>query len=699
MPMSRIRGGLGHAPMDPVWPALLAATLALMPGLSPAVSPPYGDETTFLTEDLPVVLSATRLSQSPHEAPAAVTVIDQDMIRTSGARSLADVLRLVPGMQAGFANANTPVITYHGLSDEFSRRMQVLVDGRSVYVPSFGGVPWISLPLALEDIARIEVIRGPNAASYGANAFLGTISIRTRHAAEEAGLYAKANAGKDDIRDGVLRAGGAWGEADFRLTGRYQRDNGFNATVDDEGRDWDNYDSYRTRSITGRLDYQSGPGGHWELQFGLNDAPRKQGSLLTDSEGNPKRTRDDYANFIQARWDRMLAPKHHLTLQFYRNEYNYNEDGTPVESADEVFPGATVATPFDADIDTVRYDLDLQHRFEPGRTLRWVWGLSARRDRVKSESWFSENGWLDNDLYRAFGNLELRPTDRLLINAGAMLEHNDFTETAFSPRLALNYQLTPRHTLRGAVSRATRTPAFIEELADAPLNAELTIPGLGTLELPEVYSFLDASGDLDSEEIVSAEVGYFGEWLAGELLVDVKLYYEEIDDLITAFERDEIGTLDLLGMPVAVGVPTVDFRNRDWVRAQGVETQIDWKPNPATFVRLGYSYTELDSSDRDEDYSNTAPRHGVVLFARHRLRHDAEVSLAYHYAGKMAWIEWDKIDSIRRLDLRTAIRLPTRGMETELAFVVQNALGPFEEFRRGNEFEARPYAQLIVRAK
>lgn len=147
-------------------------------------APGSGEDDVYFG-DLPIVLSATRLSQPLTEVPVAITVIDREMIEASGARELADVFRLVPGFVVGSVNGHQRMVGYHGLLDAFNRRMQVLVDGRSVYTSTFGGVRWTDLSLALEDIERIEVVRGPNAATYGPNSFLGVISIKTRHALED----------------------------------------------------------------------------------------------------------------------------------------------------------------------------------------------------------------------------------------------------------------------------------------------------------------------------------------------------------------------------------------------------------------------------------------------------------------------------------------------------------------------------------
>ena len=164
-------------------------------------------ERDFLS-DMPVVLSVSRLAQPLPEAPGAITVIDREMIRASGFHELPDVLRLVPGFLVGHLTGGITTVNYHALAEDNSRRMQVLVDGRSVYTPSFGGVDWSNLPIALEDVDRIEVIRGPNGATFGANAFLATINIITRHPSQDEGAAMAFSAGQEDLRVGLEIAAG-----------------------------------------------------------------------------------------------------------------------------------------------------------------------------------------------------------------------------------------------------------------------------------------------------------------------------------------------------------------------------------------------------------------------------------------------------------------------------------------------------------
>lgn len=122
---------------------------------------------------VPEVLTATRLKQSPAEVPGSISVLDRELIVASGARDIPELMRLVPGMMVGYLSGNQPTVNYHGTSMSGARRLQVLIDGRSVYRPGLASVDWSDLPLALEDVERIEVFRGPNTVSYGANALMG----------------------------------------------------------------------------------------------------------------------------------------------------------------------------------------------------------------------------------------------------------------------------------------------------------------------------------------------------------------------------------------------------------------------------------------------------------------------------------------------------------------------------------------------
>nr|WP_305909702.1 TonB-dependent receptor plug domain-containing protein [Methylomarinum sp. Ch1-1]MDP4522632.1 TonB-dependent receptor plug domain-containing protein [Methylomarinum sp. Ch1-1] len=192
------------------------------------------DANDFFLDDAPAVLTATRLKQPLSRAPGAMTVIDKTMIKASGAKEIVELFRLVPGMQIGYKRKNLSSATYHGMSDEFSRGMQVLIDGHSIYNASFGGVHWDDYPLLIEDIERIEVIRGPNAATYGPNSFLGVINIITTHTSQDQGAHASFRAGSNDYYRSTARYAGTWNDLSYRFSYMHQQEDGLESVADSQ---------------------------------------------------------------------------------------------------------------------------------------------------------------------------------------------------------------------------------------------------------------------------------------------------------------------------------------------------------------------------------------------------------------------------------------------------------------------------------
>ena len=193
---------------------------------------PVADATGDGFGELPVVLTASRLRQSVNQAPSSVTVIDREMIEKSGARHIADLMRFVPGAIVGYEDGNRPVVTLRGMAGVFVPGLQVLIDGVSVYSPIWGGMQWEELPIALSDIDRIEVIRGPNAALFGPNSFLGVINIITREPAADSGTRLEGNAGARGIADGTVRYASSDGAWRYRMTLGQRASNGFGARPD-----------------------------------------------------------------------------------------------------------------------------------------------------------------------------------------------------------------------------------------------------------------------------------------------------------------------------------------------------------------------------------------------------------------------------------------------------------------------------------
>ena len=606
-----------------------------------AAEPPLLSEEEFLAE-LPVVLTASRLAQPQAEAPAAVTVIDRQMIDASGARNLSEVFRMVPGFQVGFENGHRHVVGYHGLADEFSRRLQVLIDGRSVYLPSFGGVPWSPLPLALDDIERIEVIRGPNAVTYGANSFLAIINITTRHSAADRGGFVRATAGSNGIRDGVLRMASGNGDVSYRLTTGYQQDNGYGQRND----------SRRITFMNGRMDTRPGERDDIELQFGYNEGPRGRG--YAGSLENSPHDQEITSRFQQIRWRHRLDSGDEVAAQFY---YNHHESDEQVLSLPIPALGG-FQVPINYDIRSERYDAEVQHTVGLGESLRLVWGAGARLDLVEWPGFLGSTEPLDNRYYRLFASIEWRATPRLVLNAGAMAENSAITGSDLSPRLAVNYQFMPGHTLRAGVSSATRQPVIIEEKG----NARFCLNATCSLFDQSFYS----SGNLVPERILANELGYLGR-LAPTLTLDLRLFRDHVTRLITGFDGFYDDSLP--------DNEATDFRNRDKAMITGSELQLHWQPERNSRVILGYANVRIESNDLDAVYSESAPRNSVSLLGLHELGDGLLASAAFYYQDEMRFVDEHPIGVLRRLDLRLAQRFHLVDAQGEAAVVLQNVLG------------------------
>jgi len=254
------------------------ALAALFDGLASACAQTLTEAVFY--DELPVVLSVSRLSQPLNEAPAAVTVIDEEMIRASGFRDIPDLLRLVPGFSVAYTRDNTWAIGYHGMADAFSRRFQVLVDGRSIYSAAYGAVNWGELPLSVDDIERIEVVRGPNAASYGANAFLSVINIVTRDPSQTPGTFASMQYGEQGMSGLTLRHGGEQGDLRYRLTLSAQTRDRFEADTIDGTTPVRLYEETQTYFANGRAEYRLSDTDQISAQFGLSVGDWQAGHSL-----------------------------------------------------------------------------------------------------------------------------------------------------------------------------------------------------------------------------------------------------------------------------------------------------------------------------------------------------------------------------------------------------------------------------------
>jgi len=622
-------------------------------------------------QDLPVVLTASRMAQTPLEAPAAVTIIDRDMIRSSGARDVAQIFRLAPGFQVGRLRGHLPTVTYRGLSDQFSRRMQVLVDGRSVYEPIIGGVFWNDIPLAVEDIERVEVIRGSNTAAYGSNAFLAIINIITRHASQDHRPFVKLSTGSNDISDRFFRIGGAVGAAQFRLSGGYRQDNGYKILPDD----------LKAPYASLRADWRLSNITTVELQSGIAAGTRGNGEYGSPSEV-PHDTKIT-SHFQQLHWRRSYDVNNEWSAQIYH--IGRNNDETYVTEPIDLGFAQPVRIPVDLTYREQRTDFELQQNLSSGRHWRFMWGLGARLDETKAPTLFSTQHKLMVKQYRLFAHTEWRPGSKWTVNLGGMLEKTNDTDMEFSPRLAVSYAFIPQHAIRISASKALRNPVLFEQSAEQKFYYQDTL-----------VEYLNTSfKNLKPEKLLSYEIGILSQpspvwqW-------DFRVYYERFHDFI-----NEVVT------PVEELNPqnhAFAYINDGELRLTGAELQLRLRPtarnqlhfsianNRASMDTLTSALTHINSEDQTAD---SMPNWTANLLYMSNFYRAWDACVALYGVDETRWLgEGNRVPRYIRTDLRLARQLHSGSFDGSIALVIQNLGSDYATIRNDQLLSRRYYISM-----
>ncbi|CAG0981065.1 Colicin I receptor [Methylophilaceae bacterium] len=662
---------------------LLAACLTLC--VNPAQAGQSASPGDLLSEelyfdDIPRVLTVSRLSQPLSDSPSAVTVIDRETIRASGVIDLPDIFRLVPGfyvgVNAGYVHNTNHVVSYHGMTSSYAGRMQVLIDGRTVYEPLYGGVQWSELPVSIADIERIEVTRGPNAASYGANSFFGVINIITQHPSEAQGAMVSMSHG-NGRNEAFYRYGGKRNDTSYRVTLGYRQDDGLQDRVDFK----------RTRMLSARADHRLGDHDELELHFGLTDGDRGEGDPLVDPLIFLPRTKQVATNFQLAKWRHSLSQRSDFSLQAYR-AYSRSDDFFITSDLSRLVPIIfPTRLQYDLEVENERYELEAQHTFSPTDSVRMVWGGSVRQDRTKAPFYLGTDKTQTFNLRQLFGHVEWQPFNRLVLNAGAMVEHNDFTGTDTSPRVSANFRLAPGHTLRLGVSTATRTPAYLEEKFQSHLIATTTIPGV-TLIRP----YFADSGGLSPERIVSREIGYLGTY--GSITLDARVFDDDIRDIVKEFTNRTY-------VPPA-GFTRIsnpfDFTNGGDVAIRGYEARLQWRMKPSTRLIANYARTRLSGNEDELEryFLDSVPAEIISALLSHRFNQAWDASLAYYHTSRVTMLgDGNRVDAARYWDARLARSFASGSWKGEVSAVVHNLFDDeFQEFADYNTVRRRAFVTL-----
>lgn len=626
--------------------------------------------------DLPVVLSVSRLAQPLSETPGAVTVLDREMIRRSGAREVAEVLRLVPGFLFTARNGANPQASYHSGMDVFGSRMQIYVDGRSLYSSFLFGDTHIGLRgIVLEDIERIEVLRGSNSASYGANAFLGVVNIVTRNAADSHGAMASVTVGDKGVNDNVARLG--WGDekASFRVTGARRVDRGFD----------DIYDASHVSNFQFRGDFVPTPNDDVMFQMGAGETARGDG---IGTAGNPFRTTGQSDVYLALRWQRQSAPNQKLELRATYEREAFSESSLVTGS----LGGFPVSAISDSSGSVERRELGLQHSMVVNPVWRIAWGGEWRHELLRAPALYATREAISLHQWRGFGTVEWRPHPQWLLQASGMQEGHSYTGSAFSPRLAASFHLTPDHTLRAGVTKSQRAPTFYELRADTRLfnlSPGHPLVPVGT-QIPIVGWLYRSSGTIKAETLISNEVGYLGYFREAKLRVDARAFVERMNNRI-AVQGQTIQNPSLPAFPYA-GVK--DFVNRPGPHLHGFEYQFDWRPLPDT--RLVFSEMHIRSEiGSATDEALEAPFRNTALTWLQRFPGGLEFTAISTASTPFKWAGGGEvINTPRQLDVRLGKPFTLGATRGELSVSVQGINGGHQIYKRDLRLDRRAFAKL-----
>jgi iron complex outermembrane receptor protein len=611
---------------------------------------PSPDLTETSLEDLMniEVTSVSKKEEKLFQTAAAIYVITPEDIRRSSATSIPELLRMVPGLNVARIDANKWAITARGFNGRFANKLLVMIDGRSVYTPLFSGVYWDVQDVLLEDVERIEVIRGPGATLWGANAVNGVINIITKPARETQGGLLTAGAGTEERGFGALRYGGPLGrQAHYRFYAKYfNRDN----SIDTSGhRAADQWDMLRGGF---RLDWKASPKDSLTFQGDIYQGDVEGVASMASLTPPFNRSFNEQVSVsggnLLGRWSRIFSDRSDLTLQLY---YDRTSRAVRLGEVRQTF------------------DLDLQHHLALGRRhdLRWGFGHRVTSDEVSGNFTVSLDPQSRTDhLFSAFAQDELKLVrDRLRLALGTKVEHNRYTGFEVQPNLRLLWTPHEQHAWWASVSRAARTPSRVDD--GFRINAA-AFPGAGgMINLLSIFG----NRDFKSEYLLAYETGYRAQ-PSKRLSLDLAAFYNVYRHL----ETIESGRpfLESSPAPPHLVIP-LRFDNRMRGETYGLEAAAHWQATSHWKLSGSYSWLRLQlhreatSNDPEaETEEGHSPRHQFHLRSYLKLPRNFEFDTSLSRISRLATLE---VPGYTRLDARLGWRLKER---LELSLGLQNLL-------------------------
>lgn len=641
----------------PSFITIILISCLLVGGTANAVEPD-ADLTELSLEELMgvEVTTPSKKEGSLFDTPAAVYVVTGEEIRRSGVRSIPDALRIVPGVEVAQINANEWAVTIRGFNNSFANKLLVLVDGRSVYDPFFSGVFWDEVDTLLEDIDRIEVIRGPGGAIWGANAVNGVINIITKEAKDTEGIFLQGGGGNVEQGFAGLRYGGKAGEnLYYRAYGKFYNRDSFKSRNGGDGDD--DWKSYRGGI---RVDWDNKDSDVVTLIGDIYKINANRSltisSLFPPFEQTSRVDSNTTGGDVLLRWTHAFSENSNTVFQTYY-DIAEGEVGSFTKEKRQTF------------------DVEFLNRFKLNFLTDHdvIWGLGYRVVNEDLNGSFVFDPGQENqtdNLYSAFVQDELTLiSEKLFLTIGSKFERNDFSGFEIQPDARLLWAVNETNRIWAAVSRAVRTPSRTEKdvsfVADAFLNPETGLPTLIVAE---------GSEDFESEDLLALEVGYRTRPL-NSVFIDITGFYNHYKNL----ESIKPGEPFIVNEPVPHLVVPLIFNNGLKGDGYGFEIATKWSPVDYFRLHANYSFLELDlekDSDNPEPRfrGDASPNNQIKVQSFINLPYNVELDTSLYWVEKLPALD---IPSYTRLDVKLGWE-PLEGVE--ISVVGQNLIEEHFEF-------------------
>ena len=543
---------------------------------------------------LPSVVTPSQIPQPRADVSSTLSVLDGEFIRRVNVQYVEDLLQFVPGfIVAPYHNTSGIIASYHGTQLDRYRRIQVLVNGRSVYSTGIARVDWASLPINIEDVSRVEVNRGPNAATYGVNSFFAVVNIITRSPLETLGNSISAYSGQRGDYRLYGQHSGLNGDWSYRASASRSKVSGF----DEDSSGVARHDGH-SRQVGNVFIQKDTSDSFFDLDIGASEVVSKidaadygNGSMDTNKPLN-------YADreHIKIGYSKQLNKEHEVKFKYYYDQSEFRERHEVSLSPlfyyglfnQSALRTANIESAFTLDMAEQRHDIEVQSIWTQSEKLRIVTALGYRNDQAESDTYLS--GKVTDEISHLSSNVEYRLTPSWIFNSGFMVESSTMNDTYFSPKAGVTYKLSEQEALRFNVSKAVRTPDIVDQ------NFHWTY----TLETGDTSFATYALNGEEEEKVTSYEVGYYHRWPRLGLTMDVKLYHDVVTGLVTSSKQfiTPSSLSDLQDHVIEEG-ETID------VDINGAELELDWRGRNGAIARFTYAHQNTLSDDHSLQNATT----------------------------------------------------------------------------------------------